>query len=135
MNIGKYIYAKLIASTPVTALVSTRIYPVLIGEKVSFPAIAYMVETLPKDKQKTQASGYDTETVTFHFWSDIQQGADGYNKIGQIDAAIRQVFDFTSGTLGGITVEHGYFVSSKDIFNEDRMLIGKEAIYTFITKN
>jgi hypothetical protein len=134
MNIGKYIYAKLIATPAIVTQVSTRIYPVLIGEKVTYPAIAYTVDCVATDKQKTGVSSHDSETVTFHIWADIQQGSNGYEKVGIIDELTRTAFDFTSGTAGGVIVEHSYYVSSKDIFNEERMLIGREAIYVFITK-
>lgn len=135
MNVGKYIYSVLTADAGVSALVSTRIYPVVIAEKATFPAIAYTVSTVPKDRQKDKASDYDTETVTFHLWADIQQGADAYTKTTEMDAAIRAALDFVEGTAAGVTVVHCHFDGSKDIVSEDRMLIGKESVYTFITRN
>lgn len=135
MNVGKYIFSVLTADAGVSALVSNRIYPVIIAEKAVFPAIAYTVSTVPKDRQKDKASDYDIETVTFHFWADVQQGADGYTSTTAIDAAVRAALDFVEGTAAGVTVSHCHFDGSKDIVSEDRMLIGKEAVYTFITRN
>ena len=135
MNVGKYIYSILSADAGVSAIVGTRIYPVIIGEKVTFPAIEYSVVTRPKDTQKTQASDHDLEVVTFHFWADIQQGQDGYTKVCNIDLAVRAALDFVEGTAAGVTVEHCHFDESKDILAEDSMKIGKEVTYTFITKN
>ena len=134
MNVGKYIFSVLSANSAVTALAGTRIYPVIIGEKSAFPAIAYSVSTTPKDTQKTQVSDYDRELVTFHIWADILQGADGYTKTCDIDAAIRTAFDFVEGTAAGVTVVACHYDGSKDVIAEDRMLIGKEATYTFITR-
>lgn len=135
MNVGKFIYSVLAADATVSALVGTRIYPVIMAEKATFPAIVYSVSTTPKDRQKTAVSDHDTEVVTFHFWADIQQGADAYTKTNAIDAAVRDAFDFVSGTAASVIVEHCHFDGSKDIISEDRMLLGKEATYTFITKN
>jgi len=135
MNVGKYIYSVLTANPGVSALVGTRVYPVIIAEKAAFPSIVYTVSTTPKDKQKTAVSDHDTEVVTFHFWADLQQGADAYTKTNAIDAAVRSALDFVSGTAASVIVEHCHFDGSRDIIYEDRMLIGKEATYTFITKN
>ena len=135
MNIGKYIYSVLAADAGVSALVGTRIYPVMIPQTSAFPAIVYIVSTTPKDKQKDKVSDKDIESVSFTFLADYQQGADAYTKTTGIDAAVRTALDFVEGTAAGVTVVACHYDGSKDVFNEERMLIGKEANYTFITKN
>ena len=135
MNVGKYIYSVLAADAGVSALVGSKIYPVIIGEKVALPAIQYMVDAVPKDTQKDKASDYDKETVVFHFWADALQGGNGYDSVCNIDAAVRTALDFVSGTAAGVTVEHCHYDGSKDVFTEDRMAIGRQATYTFITRN
>lgn len=135
MNIGKYIYSVLAADAGVSALVGTRIYPVMIPQTSAFPAIVYIVSTTPKDKQKDKVSDKDIESVSFTFFADYQQGADAYTKTTGIDAAVRTALDFVEGTAAGVTVVACHYDGSKDVFNEERMLIGKEANYTFITKN
>lgn len=134
MNVGKYIYTVLAADVGVSALVSNRIYPVLRAEKSVLPAIVYTVSTAPLDKQKDHVAYHDNEFVTFHFWADVQQGQDGYASITEIDSAVRTALDFVPGTSSGVTVEYCAYEGSKDIFDDDRMLIGKEANYKFITK-
>lgn len=135
MNVGKYIYAVLSADAGVSALVGDRIYPVIMAEKTPFPAIAYSVTSTPKDTKKDGPSDYDRDVVVFNIWADVQQGADGYTKVCDIDLAIRAALDFVEGAAGGITVEHCHFDESKDIIAEDRMTIGKESVYTFLTRN
>lgn len=134
MNVGKYIYTKLSTDTAVSDLVGNRIYPVMMAEKTAFPAIVYTVNTTPKDTQKNRPTDHDREVVTFRFWADIQQGADGYGKTTAIDLAVRAALDFNEGTLSGVIVEHCHFDGSEDIVSEDRLLIGRQANYTFITK-
>lgn len=134
MNVGKYIYAKLGATAGVTALVSTRIYPVLLPQNCVFPAVVYTSRTTPNDSQKTQSANHDREAVTFRVWADVQQGEDGYTSVQAIEAAIRAALDFVSATAGGVQVDHCHFDSSDDVVAEDRLLLGRELNYTFIVK-
>lgn len=134
MNVGKYIYAKLTATAGVTALVSTRVYPVILPQNATFPAIVYTVSTAPNDSQKTQAANHDKEVVTFRFWADAQYGADAYTSVMAIDSAVRAAIDFVSGTAGSVQVDHCHFDRSEDIISDERLLIGRESVYTFIVK-
>ena len=136
MKAGNYIYAKLAATAGVTALVSTRIYPMLIPQNAAFPAIVYSVTNRPMDANaKDRAAAHDTAVVSFTYWADIQFGQDAYTSLDAIDAAVRTAIDFVSATAGGVTCEACKYMASEDTFSEDRLLLGRQATYQLITKN
>lgn len=135
MKIGQYIYAKLAATAGVTALVSTRIYPVFIPEDAAFPAIVFTADNAPTDNQKDRKSDHDTATVTLTYWAEVKQGADAYATLDSIDLAVRNAFDFVTGSAGDVTVEACKYQSSVDGMDEDRMFLSRTAVYRFITAN
>ena len=135
MNAGKYIYAKLSATSAVTSLVGGRIYPVFIAQEAALPAIAYTVDNRPTDAMKDKKADHDTSIVTFSFWADASQGQDAYQTIEDIDAAVRTALDFVTGTAGGVTVEACKYLSSVDGMDADSMTLSRTATYQFITRN
>ncbi len=136
MRAGNYIYAKLTATAGVTALVSTRIYPLLMPEKQVYPAIVYSVSNRPLDaNMKDRAAYHDVATVSFTYWADIQFGQDAYTSLDAIDAAVRTAIDFVEATAGGVTTEACKYIGSEDVFSEDRLLLGRQATYQLTTKN
>ncbi len=135
MKIGQYIYAKLTAAAPVTALVGTRIYPVFMPQDAAYPAIVFLADNAPHSNTKTQASDHDRATVTFHFWASAAQGENGYAALDNIDEAVRDALDYVEGTAGSVTVEVAHYDGSRDGRDEDMTLFLRSATYTFITKN
>ena len=136
MNAGNYIYAKLAATAGVTALVSTRIYPVLMPQENAYPAIVYSVSNQPLDaNMKDRGPYHDRATVSFTYWADIQFGQDAYTSLDSIDSAVRTALDFVAATAGGVTVETCKYLGSEDVFNEERTLLGRNATYQMTIKN
>ena len=135
MNVGKYIYSKLAADAGVTALVSTRIYPIFIPKSAALPAIVFVVNEEPNTTNKTNPATHDRATVTFRYWADAADGVDAYEKINSIHAAVRTVLDYVDGTAGGVTVDVAHFDSVTDGRDEEMTLFMKEATYTFLSRN
>lgn len=136
MKVGQYIYAKLSATTAVSNLVGSRIYPVFLPQSATYPAIVYRVSNEPNERaMKTQAPDHDRATVTFNFWADASQGANAYAALDNIDSAVRAALDYVEAVAGGVTVEHCHYDNSVDDFDAEAMLLLRSATYTFITKN
>ena len=136
MQLGKYIYGKLSATTAITDLVGTRIFPVFLPQTADYPAIVYTVNNTPLDRSmKSEPADHDRATVTFHIWADHAQGQQGYDDLDAIDAALRTTLDFVEGTVSGVTVESCHYDGSRDGRDEERTLFMREATYTFTTKN
>jgi hypothetical protein len=136
MKAGNYIFAKLTAAAGVTAIVSTRIYPMILPQEQVFPAIVYSVQNKPLDNNaKDKAAAHDTAVVSFNFWADVKYGQDAYTALDNIDLAVRTALDFVEGVAGGVTCEGCKYIGSEDIYSEDRLLLGRVATYQLITKN
>lgn len=135
MRIGQYIYAKLAATTAVTDLVGTRIYPVFLPQDAAYPAIVFLADNVPHSTTKTQAADKDKATVTFHIWASAAQGENGYAALDNIDEAIRDALDYVEATAGSVTVEVAHYDGSRDSRNDEMTLFMRDATYTFITKN
>jgi hypothetical protein len=107
MLVNKYIYAKLTAAAGVTALVSTRVYPVSVpqGEGTNlYPAIVYSDSYSPADNSKSEDATHDNCVLTVTSW------AASYDDAAAIDVAVRAALDYQDGlgagaTAGGVTVD------------------------------
>lgn len=136
MRLGRYIFGKISTATAVTDLIGSRLHPVFLPQSAAYPAVVYMVSTVPMDRgMKDYPADHDRATVTFHVWADHLQGQQGYDDLDNIEAALRETLDFVEGTVSGVTVENSRFVSSTDGRDEDRTLILREIVYTMTTKN
>lgn len=136
MNTGAYIYSKLSGTAGVTALVSTRIYPVLIPQNAALPAIAYSVSNRPLDANaKDRSAAHDVATVTFNIWADAAFEQDAYSKLDSIDSAIRTAIDFVTATAGSVTCETCKYIGSEDTINEERTILGRVSTYQMTIKN
>jgi hypothetical protein len=61
---GKAIYALLTASTDVTDLVGTRIFPDMATQKAAYPFVVYSVEATEPSDTKDGVSGLDIVEVS-----------------------------------------------------------------------
>ena len=98
MKVGRYIYSKLTADSGVSALVATRVYPVLMPQNAAYPAIVYNVAKAPLDRGKDCDGVYMTATVQITAWAEWIDGQNAYDKLDAIEAAILAALDYTSGT-------------------------------------
>jgi hypothetical protein len=139
MIADKYIYAKLTADAGVTALVSTRIYPVFIPQDAEYPAITYSAVYTPADNTKTDDATHDNCALTLRCW------AAKYDDATEIDIAVRAAIDYVdlSGagvSAGGVTVDVCEWVSSTDGLEEGNSAPGgapyffREALYNIREK-
>ncbi len=135
MKVGQYIYSKLTATAGVTALVSTRIYPIFLPQNATYPAIIYSVSNKPWDIQKDAKATRDEALVTFVYVADASQGNNAYASLDNIDLAVRNAIDFVSATAGSVEVSDCEYKDSEDGFNPENMTITRTATYRFITKN
>lgn len=111
-TIRKWIKLKVENSTELTALVGTRVYPVLIPQNGIYPAIAYRVKEEPINI-KGHISGMDIITVQFNIWA-VEIGA-----AENISMALRSVFStIENETLDGVMVQGTEWQESTDGVDE-----------------
>jgi hypothetical protein len=126
MLVNKYIYAKLTAAAGVTALVSTRVYPVSVPQSEGanlFPAIVYSDSYAPHSNNKISSTTHDRCTLTITSW------AASYDAASAIDVAVRAALDYADGTAGGVTVDLCEWVDSKPGREEGNSAPGGEPYF------
>jgi len=106
MNVGQIIYGRLSATSAVTALVSTRIYPDMAPQNATFPYIVFQkLNTSPTDT-KEGVSPLDKLLVQVDCYSN------NYDNAHALAAAVRTALDRYAGTINGHVVD-------KIIFSND----------------
>lgn len=129
MSLGKSIYALLTAASPVTAIVSTRIYPSRIPQIKIFPAIAYMQLARVPTNQKDSVSGFDK--VDF----DIDCFAKTYEQVNDLAAKVRTALDRQSITSQGVNITTIVFVAENDGYDNEIEVFQKSLQFKFVVLN
>ena len=99
------LYARLQAVSAVTALVSTRIYPVKkdIGPSPVFPYVIYSVTLSQRERAMNSDPGYVSSSVRFHIWTK-DAATSGFDSGVAIATAIRGALQRYRGTIAGVVV-------------------------------
>lgn len=131
--IGNYIFARLSASSAVTALLGTnpvRVFPVILPQKKEYPAVVYSVSYQPSDTIKDEPATRDLYLVQFRIWAPAEVPAEAYAKCEAIAAAIRSALDLVTGTAGGVTVDGCYFTGGRDGADDNLEYFYREVDYS-----
>jgi len=89
--IGKTITTILTGDSATTALVSNRIYPILMEEDTSLPAIIYTVDSIESDYSKTE---WANDFVSFQ----VKMFDKSYSGVNTLASAVRSALERTAGT-------------------------------------
>jgi len=109
MYIGEALFDKVTSDSDVTALIGTRMYPNVIPQDATLPALAYQQISRPGSMAHDGAPGYAWPRY------QITAQAQTYDEVDDLTNKVRIALDGSSGLwggAGGVTVE-GAFV--KDI--------------------
>ena len=124
--IGKAIYGKLSATSAVTAITSTRIYPEMATQGATYPFIVYSVtDTAPTDI-KDGVSPLDVVSVS------VMMYAESYAVALDLAEKVRAALDRMTGIYDGVNVQSAKFSgqSSGDM-HLDKHIFVVEQEYTF----
>ena len=111
-KIRQWLKAKLAAEAGVTALVGTRIYPVVIPQEPTYPCVAYSTQIANATVMK-EAGMIDLCTIQFSIVSPKLEDCEA------VENALRDVFDYMgTETASGFTVQASEFVGSRDMMVE-----------------
>ncbi len=136
MQLGRYIYKAITTDAALTALIGNRIYPVFAGQNAASPFLVYSVDNAPLDGgKKVQPADWDRTAVAFRLWADAGFGQQAYDLLEDIEAALRTLFDFSEGTLEGVTVASCYYENSTDGRDEESLMYLKQVSFTFTVRN
>lgn len=99
MDIYDAIVARLKATTALTALIGTRIYPDEIPQGKLHPAVFYMTVSDTKDHFLTGMSNLESPNIQITTYADTKDGA------ADVAEAIKTAINGYQGTLSGITIQ------------------------------
>ena len=108
MSIESGLYAHLTSDPDVSALVGDRIYPLLVPQDATLPAIAYQRISTGRDETHTGPSGLSQARI------QLTCIADSYDAAKAVADAVRSSLDGFSGTMGGINVGACFVTNDRD---------------------
>lgn len=122
MNVSGILYTKLSADAGVSAICSSRIYPLTIPQKASYPAAVITVIANEPSDTKTGASTLDAWRVQIDSYAATMLAAQ------QLDSAIRSAIDRFRGTVT-VTGDTDYFVDGIRYENTNDIMEGEKDIF------
>ena len=124
--IGKALYGKLSATSAVTALVSTRIFPDMATQDATYPFIVYTNDATQPTDVKDSTSPLDVVTMSVMIYSN------SYSQAQDIAAAVRTALDRMTGTVQGVNVQSCRFEGQNSAQMEfDKHVFVIEQSYVF----
>lgn len=99
MNAGRAIYEILTSDTPLSALVSTRIYPEAAPENVTTPFVVYSVQSVEPIRVKNSTSTLDVANF------EVYTSAENYATAMAINDAIRTAMERRGGNFSGVAID------------------------------
>ena len=113
MSIEKVIYSKLSGDSDVSALVATRIYPVNLPQKPTYPAIVYTRIS----GERAYSLGGPSDLASPRFQIDCF--ASTYSAAKDLASKIRSAINGFRGTVAGVLVQGVFLENDNDIFEDD----------------
>jgi hypothetical protein len=132
-RIGEWIRAKAIANGALTALIGTRIHPIVLPQSAQqavpfLDAISWAATVEPADQAKREAGELSNYIVEFRIYSEA------YTALDDIDDALRALYDYHEGTAGGVTVTGAQYLGGQDGLIEQTEILMRTARYKFRTR-
>jgi len=111
--IANNLYTYLVAQAGITNLVSTRVYPVIMPQKPTFPAITY------NDDDSNYTESFDGQTDHVQSIFQLDGWSKTYAEATTVGTAISTALKNTSGSFGGITIQRCTVLSGPVTVYED----------------
>ena len=111
--IANNLYTYLAAQAGITNLVSTRIYPLILPQKPTYPAISY------SDEENNYTESFTGQTDHVESIFQINAWAKTYAGATTLGTAIAVALKNTTGSFGGVTIQRCTVVSGPLTVYED----------------
>lgn len=113
MSVEKQLYTRLSTYTPLTAIVSNRIYPVKLPQNVTLPAVSYFrVST-----DRHSAMGEDIADVTSRF--QVSAWGQTYTSVRSIADVVRAALERYSVNGADATIVTIFYINEQDLYEDD----------------
>lgn len=115
MAIESTIYSRLSGFAGLTALVGTRIYPMILPQGATYPAVTYQrIATAPRDSCMSEDDGIVRANIQVTAWSETFTNAKAI--VDQVRAALQR---YTVAGIQGI-----YVIAEYDLFDDEVLKYG-----------
>lgn len=108
MTLEEGLYSHLVNDSGVAALVSTRVYPLLVPQDTTLPAIAYQRISGPRDHTHSGASGLALARM------QVSCLGNSYGQAKQVSEAVRAALDGLRGSLGAVSADAVFLDNERD---------------------
>lgn len=107
------LFAALSANTALAAIVATRIYPIILKEGSTFPALTYQRISSPAEHSLQGRSGLSTVRLQITCW------ADSFSAVASLKAAVREAIH----SIHSAAIQHvGRLLDERQTFEQDPKL-------------
>jgi hypothetical protein len=127
--ISPNLYAYLAAQSGITSLASTRIYPAILPQKPTYPAVLYREEGHDFEETFEGQQGF---TKSYYI---VDAFATTYAGVDALGAAIRTALQNTKGNFGGINIHKCMVESGPTTLYEDTVEAYRQTQVFTITHN
>jgi hypothetical protein len=103
----------LLAGPTVAGLVGTRMYPAILPQNPTYPAITYQYIGGASDISTDGPTGLTNLTFQIDCWASTYTAADG------LFEAVRKRLNGYKGDAGGVTVRGVFLVRKRDLYDND----------------
>jgi len=113
MNIEDGLFSYLTNNAGVKAIVVSRVYPLVMPQKTTLPAITYQTTALKPDRTMAGNTGRMTATIQINAWAETHVG------VKALAQALRTALNDYSGAMGSDTIQRSRVETEKDGWDEE----------------
>ena len=118
------IYSRLIGFAGLSALVGIRVYPSLLPQKVTYPAVRYSRVSGERLRSHSGASGLAMPRFQIDAWAET------YDEAKAVAKQIRLALDNFSGTVATVKIHAAFLDSDRDLYDDKAEVFAVSADYT-----
>lgn len=130
--LGRFLFEYLTTDPDVTAIVGSRVFPLMVPQNSPTPAIAYFVQ----DQHLINAKGCYPHifraSVLFNLWADVNQGQLAYDLLDELQLAlIKRLHGMSETTIEKIVVHSCRLNMCTDMRDDTFLSFAKTAQFIF----
>ena len=92
---------------------SSRVYPLVMAQKTTLPAITYQTTALRPDRSLDSNTGRMTATIQINAWAETHEA------VKQLAEALRAALNDYSGAMGSDTIERSRVENETDGWDDE----------------
>lgn len=122
-TIAEALQTYILADATVAGLVGSRMYPAILPQDPTMPAITYQYISGASVISNDGPTGLENPTFQIDHWSS------SYSQMDALFEAVRKRINGASGTFSGVEVQGIFLVRKRDLYDNDAKLHRRTADY------